>query len=269
MIQTLDALVNPFKGRQDFANPDEIQKSKPIPLDKKVERAYQKYNKLELEGLIGVNPRVYAKDTFTEIQNQGAEMLTPSQIELLLHKMINEAKLKRVEDRLTGFYLSYLIQLSYNLGHNNFNLTTGKTAIKSILYEIAGTKEKPLNVRVLGDVFECGIGSKYVDAQIDGMAGGYLGELSENSSFNVNGSVLSFCGMSAQFSNFVISGNTGIDLGIDSKKCKYTVEGKILSIGSFPPGPPKDCTFMTHSQATYDFLKQNVKGKTNKVILLK
>jgi len=259
----LQALVNPFANKES-ASPDNIEKKVTAKRDGKLEAAFNKYNRLEYRESDGKSDE-YIESRFKEIAKLNPETLTPAQIDIFLNRVIKETKPWKLEAAFTGMYLSYLIQLSYNSGHNDFHLTTADSKLDDLLIEVGGSEKRRLKAHIFGQYCsDVGRRAKYLDLVVDGRVG-HIGIDASYSSFNVNGDVSTMCGWASMYCDFVVTGDVDEIIG-DSQHCTYTIEGKFSGLSNV-----RNCTFQTHNPETYEKMMASVKFKPrgNKVILLK
>jgi len=164
--------LNPFKNKKPGKKAEQEQKIE-FELDEKIERMLEQYRPLEISGTIfGYNEKEEL-----ELGSLEYEILKPSQIDTLLQKMIQETPKEKFENRLTGRFLSKIIQKSFEEGYNNFTLTTKQTEISS-----------------LGSYFPKVRGKNPMQITIKGNAGHFLGFISKNCEYDVQGSVGIHCG---------------------------------------------------------------------------
>jgi len=262
-MKTLEVLVNPFANNES-ESPDNIEKKFPAKRDGKLEAAFNKYKRLEYR-VEKLETEEESEKRFMEISKLNPEILTPAQIEILLGRIINECPKWKFEDGLTGHYLSYLVQLSYNVGHNDFHLTVGDSKLDDLLIEVGGLEKNRLKATILGHYnSDIGRRAKYLDVVVDGRAG-HIGIDASHSSFNVHGDVSTMCGWASMYCDFVIAGDVD-EIIRDSQHCTYTIEGKFMGLSK-----TRECTFQTHNPETYEKMKASTKirPRGNKVILLK
>jgi len=134
-------------------------------------------------------------------------ILKPEQINYVLQAT---AKYEEHENYVenTGYFITKLIQNSYDAGHNKFKLNTS-TLTKRIDYigwKLKGRKGKPLELLVEGDVGDwfCSW-AEYVSMSIKGDIGDNFGSFARYSSFNINGNLGFLWGFSATRSIFKTS----------------------------------------------------------------
>jgi len=266
MNQTLEAIVNPFAGKES-ASPDNVAKKIPPVRNSKIDSALEKYKKLEAWGSGDPNwARFDSKEQwFIQISELNPETLTPAEIDILLDRILKETPKWKFGDERTGHYISYLVQLSYNAGHSDFHITAGHTPISCFLTTVSGTEQRRLKARILAD-FSPSVASNvnYLDVIVDGSVMG-LGYRSNHSTFIINGNANSSPGSGSRDCEYVIEGNVE---GIIDKvqRCTYTIEGKFSGLSDV-----RDSTFKTHNLETYEKMMASINSMLggNKVELLK
>jgi len=235
MKQTIDALVNPFKGNEDFASPDDVKKVD-LETDEKIEKAFEQH-----KTLCRIEEYLLQK----AISEMEVDLLNPSQIDFLLQKIICTNSQEQAGHGRTGLQLSKLMQKSYDAGYTDFVLHTNDTGIVYLCNKLNAKEEKPAKVTIHGDVDkcfaehsanrifdisgnifdECGAFSQNCKFEIKGNAEKYLGQHSVNSKFNVGGNVGESCGRNAQGSEYNIAGNIDYFCGHKAKKCTFAIAG--------------------------------------------
>jgi len=155
-----------------------------------------------------------------------SDILTPTQINVFLqHTTLYENN--QHYSGITGYFISQLIQNSYNDGYNNFSLNTSELQDISFLgHRIEGTPKKTIELTVIGQTGRgSGWGAKYAAINLIGNTGHTCGKNSENSVFYITGDTERECGKFSINSTFHISGNTGHDTGGGSERSTFNIAG--------------------------------------------
>jgi hypothetical protein len=233
--------LDPFgKGRK--AVPDSVQKVVP-DVDELVERAYGEYLRIPGSGFFYETEELVSRTAI--IKDKSA--LNPSQIELLLERIIEEYPAEIVSYRVTGLFLTALIQNSYTYGHyNNFRLATAGSKIGLIGHRLKGTKKDRIVLT------------------IEGNTGHDCGEMARYSKFNIYGNVDADCGWEAKYSDFDIHGNAGEGCGINAEHSNFNIYGNAAEYcGSYA-----ECSrFIVHNPELFGSLRC-VLSSTNKLSLV-
>ncbi|GAG50666.1 unnamed protein product, partial [marine sediment metagenome] len=168
--------LNPFSKRE--GKEPEKEKKVELEVDETVERIFEGYKKL--------------RDTreYNELKEGTSklEVLKPAQIDKLLQWIRSETPRDKVENWITGDFLTGIIQDSYDAGYNDFVLTTADTEINEMGNGLEGTEENPIKLDIKGIAgYRCGDNSKNSEFNIEGNVEGNCGSKSKNSTFNIKG----------------------------------------------------------------------------------
>ncbi|MFH1638133.1 MAG: hypothetical protein ABIB71_06930 [Candidatus Woesearchaeota archaeon] len=188
-------------------------------------------------------------------------ILTPKEINTFLQSTV------RYEDYEnygwnTGFFLTSLIQNSYNHGNTKFLLNTKTLSkeINSIGNSLKGKKNKIIELSIRGDVGDCcGSNAEHINLSVEGNAGDCCGSSATNSILNISGDVGWGCGAyNAQHSTFTILGMAATnDLAV------FTGRSGGLH-GNFA----EKCIFKTSNKKTLQLLIYDV-TRGNEIYLIK
>jgi glutamate synthase domain-containing protein 3 len=280
-IPSIALNLDPFgKGRK--AVPDSVQRVVP-EVDELVERAYKEYLTIPISGYFDKDFDEYMLNVSQKPIIKDRNVLNPSQIELLLEKIIGENPLKVVNDWNTGLFLTAIIQISYTYGHNNFTLTTGDSHIVYIGHELKGTIDNKIIITVDGNVgADCGQGAEYSIFRIQGNANYGCGLETKFSEFNIQGNADYGCGLCAGHSDFSINGDAGNDCGSYAEYTNFNIRGNAggwcgehaeRSYFNIYGNAEKGCgekarfsKFTVHSQDLFKRLRKDL-GITNRLAL--
>lgn len=165
--------LNPFSSLPPpDSSSEEIVQAK-AGLDEAVEKAYNLY-----QGLIFGTPYWYDDGRITKLEEQ---RLSPSQINNLLMLIRSDTEPNKVNDRVTGVYLTRLIQDSYDAVNNDFVLTTEDTNIDHIGIYLRGEVNNKLRLRIEGSVgCHCVAGAIHTEIMILGSTGDGCGAQAEH-----------------------------------------------------------------------------------------
>jgi len=131
-----ELLINPFEGiHEQSSETDQIITS----IDESVEQMFQLYKSLKPENKF--------QQDFDMVSALKVCTLKPPQINQILQKMINF----EIKGQTAGFYITRLLQESFNNGYNNFFLTTNDSMIPYIGYTLAGTDNNPARITINGN----------------------------------------------------------------------------------------------------------------------
>lgn len=110
-----------------------------------------------------------------------------------------------------GRFISHLVQNSYNFGYNKFFLDVKNLQeIDNLCYKISGTKDNPINVKIIGNVGgECGGDSNYLEMELNGNADRSFAYHAKNSIFIINGDCGSYSGAGLEDSLISFNGKVG------------------------------------------------------------
>jgi len=150
--------LNPFENKKPGKKAEQEQKIE-IELDEKIERMMEQYRPIKT--------KEDSDEVIEEVESLDYETLEPTQIDILLQRIIQKTK-----NHTTGIFLSQIIQKSYAAGHNNFTLTTKETLIHSLGNGLKGLSENPIQITIQGNAsYWCGVGSENCTYNITGNTG--------------------------------------------------------------------------------------------------
>jgi len=195
-------------------------------------------------------------------------VLKPDKINTFLQATIPYEAHKRYAEN-TGYFITKLIQNSYNAGNNGFKLVTKALSkkINNIGWELKGKKDKPLELLVEGDVGkECGAGAEHSTISITGNAGDGCGVLAKYSTISIAGNAGKECGYEAEHLTISIAGDAG-------NRCGYKAEHSTINIaGNAGDGcgwRAEHSVFKTPNRETLEKLKKWVEiGRRNKLYFI-
>ncbi len=125
------------------------------------------------------------------------DVLTPSQIQVAVHRMVQkplESREGPYLDHRAGVFISNLVQGSYNTGYNNFILNTDAVKIGSLCVCLEGTKENRLQLRIEGTVGYQSLGwSQHIDCRVEGDVWTDFAYASKYSRFYIDGNAQDNC----------------------------------------------------------------------------
>jgi len=250
MKQTLEALVNPF-GDLKSESPDNVNKIN-FEKDELVDKLVKNY--IQAGQLFGRSTIFLEKrQRENALSSKGlVEILTPSQINLLLQKL-KALSPKKIADSDTGAFFSTLIEYSFRNNYNDFTLHFGEFEITNFGNTLSGLYDTHVKVNIYGSAgnyfakwasycdfivhgnvgFACGERSSDCKYEIDGSAGTSFGIQATRCVFNLRGDADAVAGQEAEKSEFYIGGKCGHVLGEGSKKSKFHVKGDVGSDYSF------------------------------------
>ena len=235
-LMTIDSAVgmavNPFSKSDDLREPDVVKKVE-VERDELVDRALKVYE--------GIEDKHDFYQNNQQISKLESIVLNRGQINLFLQKIIKQYPRDRISNKVTGVYLSKLIGDSYSAGHNDFVLNTCNTRIEDLCYNILGTKEKPIQIRIDGDVGTyCGRDAQHCFFNNKGGIGWACGSNARHCTFNNEDGVGDMCGVDAQYCIFNNNGLIGKMCGFNAKQCKFNNEG---DVGDMCGSEAKQCMF--------------------------
>ena len=232
-----------------------------VKKDKDVEEVVRIYHSLDVEKL----NNKWWNDIRGYYSQKNIPVLIPTQIDFVLQRIIQETITKQTNDRITGLYITHLIQESYTAGNNNFTLNTKDTTIDNLAHDIIGAKERPLKLAIQGNT------------------GYFCGEKMSGVIINVNGSVGDYCGQSAQQSEIIVSRNAGEYFGRDAKHMKLTIHKRVHNGCAYHANcvdvtlhaqarddcgyGARDSTFKFTNKLAYDRFKKTISA-SNKIFLI-
>jgi len=229
--------INPFEKKPKGKTPDELAEVE-LETDDTIDRTLKVYQRLDF--LKNADREPYGIPTLE------LEILTSSQINLFLQKIIAVTPMEEVNAGRTGDFLTKLIQDSYNNAHNSFVLDTQDAQIGDLGYGLKGKEDNTLEVTIKGSVGEyfgweskqsiftikgnvrdnCASHSEKSTFNIEGYAGDQLGKSSQHSSFHIKGDVGEWCGSQSEYSSFTIEGNFQICCGWMSEHSTFQSSNK-------------------------------------------
>lgn len=129
------------------------------------------------------------------IEKSITEILTPEEIDAFLQATAAYEDQEWFKEK-TGFFISRLLQNSYNHSYNNFSLNMENIyPVNYICFKLTGTKERPIMVTIEGNVGYC------------------LGFCSQGDScFTIKGNVGEGSGVRAQRSTFKTTNSGAVDV---------------------------------------------------------
>jgi len=145
--------INPFESQKSEKGPEGENKVE-FEKDELVEKTLEKYSKLlpSTHTLLGT----FLFDLFAyRLRKTKKPCLTPAQIAIFLHEAIRTSTKQKIENAVTGIYLSGLIQESYNKGNNNFFLNTQDGKIDFLGSDIIGEPSRPVKILITGNAGHC------------------------------------------------------------------------------------------------------------------
>ena len=212
-----------------------------VKKDKDVEEVIKIYHESDFKYLRNKN----WQDIRETYRQKKTPILTPTQIDLTLQRIIQETTTEQTNHSITGLYITYLIQKSYTAGNNNFTLNTKDTTIYALAHNLTGTKKQPIKLTINGNTNGwCGSDMKYSQLTINGNIGHWCGRNIEHSQLTINGDTGYLCGYRMKQSQLTINGNTGNDC------FQYST----------------DSTINTNNLETYEKIKKQL-AKGNKILL--
>jgi len=157
------------------------------------------------------------------------EVLTPPDIETFIRLTeLIEVEMKNVFARPS--FIGYLIQNSYDAGHNDFHFSTTRSpAYYHLATGVKASEERPCNIIIEGYAGDGSCSSaRHVNLTVHGDADSNLGQWAKHSNVTVHGSCNSDFGIQAEDSNFIIDGNVGRACGRFSMDSTFFVKGQIF-----------------------------------------
>jgi len=147
----------------------------------------------------GLNWKRLRNETWMNIhetyQQKKIPILIPTQIDLVLQRVIQETPTEQTNHRITGLYITHLIQESYTAGNNNFTLNTKDTTIYALAHNLTGTKKQPIKLTINGNTGnDCGTGMKQSQLTINGNTRDNCGWFMKQSQVTINGDTGNWCG---------------------------------------------------------------------------
>ena len=179
------------------------------------------------------------------VQNNVQEVVLPCDINLFLQQTRDYEHHANYSDS-TGYFITQLIQDSYNQGNNNFEIDVNALKpVDNLAANISGTKERTVNIIIKGKVGNwCGFGAQHTTFTI---------EKAEN-----------WCGWEAQHSIFTIE-EAGNWCGKNAKHSTFTIE----EAGEGCGGWAQHSTFNTPNSNQYERFKDSInKNYRNTIYLL-
>ena len=232
-------------------NPDSVEEKKPLPVEQSdfsdVLRQYRAFNEWK------PTPEEMGPYHFLDANLKRTAkikiILPPSAINALFHSIITH---DHDADKMT-FFISRLIQNSYNAGYNDFFLQTLDEETNYLCRNLQGTKDNPLKVTVTGNgTFHLGGESQHIFLTVYGDAWG-LGAGVRDSTFILDGDDLGYLGWHSDDSM----------TSDGSLRSTYVLKGKIgPSTGRFCD----NCTFKVYNPDTIKKLRDI--PQTNTIILV-
>ncbi len=262
-MKTLAVASNPFDRYKGVDKPDEKKEPKAVPdgLESLVE-IYRDYMHSYL------TDSYFASEMMREPSARFEELgdvLTPEEIDKFLQLTALHEDDERHQEA-TCYFLSRLIQNSYEAGHNGFTLNS-RTLTKRLGCGIAFLKGKmrnPIKITINGDVEAIGREVRYVDFDIRGNCvelGPYpystFAYDADYSTFHIHGNIAGFIG--ARKSTFYLHGKFG----------SFFRETKTYEGGYHEAEGPRQSTFIVYSRKKFNrLLKKLPRGYKNRAILM-
>lgn len=214
-LEALDMAVNPFLGKIPGRSP-ELVTEMDFEQDELIEQILKQYRCIK-----------FLDDwttTIASISILELDVLTPKQIDVVLQRMI------RYEERpvsgITGLFVSKLVQDSYDRGYNDFVLTTGNLGIDRIGWNLKGSLERKLEIKIKGHVgYGCGYNAECSSVLVEGNAGDICGSNSVSSTIHVRGNTGYSCGSRSESSLFIVEGSVGRECGNESQYSIFLITG--------------------------------------------
>ena len=221
------------------------------------------------------------QETIREYMSTVNDVLTPSEIDSFLHHTTLREEHGRYTE-LTGYFVSRLIQCSYDTGNRVFYVDTHSLKLfHDMGARVVGNIDRKLELTIHGEIGDmCGENTQNANIVV-GTTGNFLGSHAYNSTFKgrTAGDKCGFktknctftieevghgCGFKVQQSTFTI-GTAGNLCGLESKHSTFTIE----KAGEYCGWASMHSTFNTHSPEQYKRFKESVpQDKDNKLYLL-
>ena len=93
----------------------------------------------------------HSKEKYVFYTPETLPLLSPTSIDIFLSRMMNEATQEKIQNNVTGAYVHYLMQQSYDADNNDFFLHIKDTNIPFLGYRLTGTAERPLRLTIDGN----------------------------------------------------------------------------------------------------------------------
>jgi len=173
------------------------------------------------------------RDNISEIKKDYNIVLSPSEI-VTFPKCLEERKvfgswneLTYLDDNNTGFFVSMLMENSYNAGNNEFSFAHNH--IEFLASYIRADKNNPLKVNIsINSAEHVGLGSKNLHLSINYCTCGYIGETAENISLQINEFVTTGIYISDRLCGLMKN-------SVIKSPCKDVLEYAVNSLISFCP----------------------------------
>jgi hypothetical protein len=228
--------------------------------------------------------RVLDNKYFSESLEERA--LSPDQINKALRIIIAERRFWGDDQQLyVGDFFTRMVRDSYKIGNNDFVLNVQDKSLVDFGNLLCGTKDKPINIKIYGNVdilahkakycnfhvfgnsiVEIGKGEEAENCNfiIEGDVGTFFGRKSRECNFHIKGNADYVCGMQSVLSNYVIEGNAGHECGAHADRCVFEIKGKMLpgwltkNTLAIEPNYPSDTKYILHDEETYKDLKRKI-----------
>ncbi len=173
------------------------------------------------------------------------DVLKPKEIDQFL-KTTTQYEQHSAYQKLTGTYITRLIQNSYNKGNNNFTIDKTDTgALEYFLSHAEGYEERPLNVKIKGDIGTfSGLGMQNCNIEVDGNVNKEFAIMSYGCDITIRGDAGNNLGEDAENTTFTVYGSIGKDCG--GNQARSTI------------GAAQECIFKTPNQETLDTMLEDV-----------
>ena len=155
-------------------------------------------------------------------RNYVHDVLLPSNINLFLQQTREYEHHPKYQIH-TGYFISQLIQNSYNAENNDFELDMNSLKVmNNVVSNVSGTKERMVRVVITGEIGdECGYQVQHSTLTIEKVGRGF-GQNAQSSIFTI-GEAGDRCGAWAKHSTFTI-GKAGGDCGHFATRSTFTIE---------------------------------------------
>ena len=172
------------------------------------------------------------------------QILSPSEINTFLSGMIQFENLPFYKMH-AAFFISKLIQDSYEAGNNDFTIdATILSEMSHLGSHLKGKEDAPLRTTIRGDGLRyLGANSRYTKIRYEGNAD------------------LGF-GASAENCKFILQGDAGSYFALNASDSIFTINGSIIDVAT-----PHHCTFKTDNKETLERLKEIIPVH-NKIIYI-
>jgi len=144
--------------------------------------------------------------------------------------MIKNSSKEKLKDELTGMLISKLIQKSYDNDHNNFILTTQDEETENICYNLKGTYENPIKIKIQGNLGRWGgWKAEYIHLDVKGDVRNKFGKAMKHSRCNIEGKIESSFGVEAHHCLFTTPNKETHERMLKDIKERYW-EGELCNV---------------------------------------